>query len=247
MAAGTDPVTGRTLQRSIVFRGSAQEAERYRRELAGEYAERRGVARAAPMVTVGDLLERWLQADHPWRPSTAVGYRSNVRALTVDAALAETRVMSLTPLLVRAAFARWEAAGATRSVIGGRFRVLRSAVGWAYDERVIDDHPIRSMRGPGRVEPRRPLTYGQVRALLSTAEANVLGAVAASDGSWRGRQRRQAVEQDLLLVRLAADSGARRGELSALRFDDLQGVSCGSSGRCPPTRSARPSPANPAG
>ena len=223
VAAGTDPVTGRTLQRSIVFRGSAHEAEKYRRELAGEYAERRGVARAAPMVTVGDLLERWLQADHPWRPSTTVSYRSNVRALTADATLAETRVMSLTPRLVRAAFARWEAAGATRSVIGGRFRVLRSAVGWAYDERVIDDHPIRSMRGPGRVEPRRPLTDGQVRALLSTAEANVLGAVAASDGSWRGRQRRQGVEQDLLLVRLAADSGARRGELSALRFDDLQG------------------------
>ena len=79
------------------------------------------------------------------------------------------------------------------------------------------------MRGPGRVEPRRPLTDGQVRALLSTAESNVLGAVAASDNSWRGRQRRQGVEQDLLLVRLAADSGARRGELSALRFDDLEG------------------------
>ena len=67
VAAGTDAVTGRTLQRSIGFRGSAQEAERYRRELAGEYAERRGAARAAPMVTVRNLLERWMQADHPWR------------------------------------------------------------------------------------------------------------------------------------------------------------------------------------
>jgi len=93
----------------------------------------------------------------------------------------------------------------------------------AYDERVIEDHPIRSMRGPGRVEPRRPLTDGQVRALLSTAETNILAAVADSGSSWRGRQRRQGVEQDLLLVRLASESGARRGELSALRFDDLQG------------------------
>ncbi len=53
-----------------------------------------------------------------------MSYRSNVRVLTADAALADTRVMSLTPRLVRVAFARWEAAGATRSVIGGRFRVL---------------------------------------------------------------------------------------------------------------------------
>jgi len=97
VAAGSDPVTGRTLQRSIVFRGSAEEAEKYRRELAGEYAERRGAARAAPMITVGELLERWLQADHPWRPSTAVSYRSNVRALTADPTLAETRLLWLTP------------------------------------------------------------------------------------------------------------------------------------------------------
>ena len=134
-----------------------------------------------------------------------MSYRSNVRALTADATLAGTRVMSLTPRLVRAVFARWEAAGASQSVIGGRFRVLRSAVGWAYDERVIDDHPIRSMRGPGRVEPRRPLTDGQVRALLSAAETNVLAAVADGDSSGRGRRHRQGVEQDLLLVRLAAN------------------------------------------
>ena len=33
---------------------------------------------------------------------------------------------------------------------------------------------------------------------------------------------RHLAEQDLLLVRLAADSGARRGELAALQFDDLR-------------------------
>jgi len=117
----------------------------------------------------------------------------------------------------------------------------------AYDERVIEDHPIRSMRGPGRVEPRRPLTDGQVRALLSTAETNILAAVADSGSSWRGRQRRQGVEQDLLLVRLASESGARRGELSALRFDDLQGRVLRIERSVSAELSTRPSPANPAG
>ena len=127
IAAGTDPVTGRTLQRSVTFRGSAGEADAYRIELAAEYRARRSVTRAAPMLTVAELLERWLIADHRWKPSTLVGYRSNVRHLIADRRLARTRVVSLTPLEVRRSFARWEAAGASTAVVAGRFRVLRSA------------------------------------------------------------------------------------------------------------------------
>jgi integrase len=205
-----------------MFHGSASDAEIYRAELAWEYAARRAVTRASPLLTVRELLERWLAADHPWKPSTLVGYRSNTRFLMSDD-LARLRVVSLTPRLLRAAFARWSAQGATTSVIGGRFRVLRAAIGWAYDERIIDVHPIRTMRGPGRVEPRRPLGDGDVRALLWAAEAAVLSAIAEDDGRPRARQRRRLAEQDLLLVRLAADSGARRGELAALQFSDLAG------------------------
>ena len=159
----------------------------------------------------------------PWKPSTVVGYRSATRGLIQDRRLADTRVVSLTPVQLRTTFARWSADGVTLSVIGGRFRVLRAAIGWAYDQRIIDVHPIRSMRGPGRVEPRRPLSDDDVRQLLWAAEAAVLSAVAGDDGRSRARQLRRLAEQDLLVVRLAADSGARRGELAALRFDDLNG------------------------
>lgn len=222
VAVGTDPVTGRTVQRSVTFRGDALDAETYRAELATEYAARRSVARAAPLVTVGELLGRWMLADHSWKPSTRVGYASNVRFLSADA-IASIRVASLTPRQVRSAFARWEHDGASISVIGGRFRVMRSAIGWAYDERIIDVHPLRHMRGPGRPDPRRPLPDSLVGALLSVAEADVLEAVANDDGKPRALRHRHAAEQDLLLVRLAADTGARRGELGALRFDDLKG------------------------
>ncbi len=216
VAAGADPVTGRTLQRSVTFYGDEGAAERYRGELAAEYAARRSVARAAPHLSVGELLERWLLADHPWKPSTWVGYRSNGRFLQGDPP-AHARVVSLTPAKVRSAMARWTSDGASPSVIGGRFRVLRSAIGWAYDERIIDHHPIRNMRGPARCEPRKPLHPNEIRRLLATA------AVANDDRSPRSQRYRQAVEQDLLFVRLAADSGARRGEIAALRFDDLSG------------------------
>ena len=129
IAAGTDAVTGRTMQRSVTLRGSATEAERYRAELAGVYAARRSVTRAAPMLTVSELLERWLVADHPWKPSTQVGYASNAGLITADRTLAHRRVVSLTPQIVRAAFARWEVAGASSATVAARFRVLRSAIG----------------------------------------------------------------------------------------------------------------------
>ncbi len=192
IAVGTDPVTARTLQRSVTYRGSAAEADLYRSELAAEYRARRSVTRAAPLLTVAELLERWLIADHPWKPSTAVGHRSNVRHLVADQRLAQLRVVSLTPLEIRRTFARWEATGASASVVGGRFRVLRAAIGWAYDERIIDHHPIRSMRGPGRPEPRRPLEPEELTRLLAVAEHQMVEAVAnvrieADPGTWPNR------------------------------------------------------------
>ena len=55
--------------------------------------------------------------------------------------------------------------------------------------------------------------------------ANVLAqeAEAACDGSTRSLKALHKTEQVRLLVRLAADSGARRGELAALQFGDLAG------------------------
>lgn len=222
VAAGTDPVTGRTLQRSVTFHGPGAAAEVYRAELAAEYAARRSVARPAPMLTVGELSQRWMLADHPWKPSTRIGYASVARRLRVDP-LGAVRVVSLTPHQIRGAIARWHAEGASLSVVGGRFRVLRSAIGWAYDERIIDLHPIRAMRGPPRPEPRKPLTDDEVHAVLCAVETRLLAAVANDDGTPGSLRHRQGAEQDMLLVRLAADSGARRGELAALRFEDLAG------------------------
>jgi integrase len=219
VAAGTDAVTGRTLQRWVTFRGSAVDAEAYRVELALEYAARRSVTRAASMLTVAERFARWRLADHPWKPSTQVGYASNARLIAANRTLAATWVVSLTPQKVRAVFARWEAAGASQATVAVRFRVLRSAIGWAYDERIIDHHPLRSMRGPGRPEPRRPMTDDEIRALLAFADQRAFEAVAND----RNRHSRHLAEQDLLLGRLAADSGARRGEFVALRFDDLDG------------------------
>jgi len=216
VAVGVDPVSGRTVQRSFTFHGCAEEAELHRKELAAEWAERRAVRRAAPFLSVGELLERWLAAHHDWRPATWIGARSNVKALSADP-LAVRRVSTLKPEHVRAAMAAWSSAGASVAVVSGRFRVLRSAIGWAHVERVIDVNPLSGMRGPQRPGTRLHLSNEEVLRLLEAA--NALVACAEPPDA----KRRHKAEQIRLLVRLAADSGARRGELVSLRFDDLHG------------------------
>jgi integrase len=213
-----DPVTGRRRQRSVTVHGTETDADARRVLLLTTGPRTRPTA-----LTVGDLLELWLEADHPWKPATVVSHRSVTRGLRADP-LALLPAARLTPALVRAAMTRWAAAGATLSVVGGRFRVLRSALSWAWDERILAEHPLRGMRSPGRVPPRRPLPDESVRALIAAAETRVLEAHAnhhPGDAGTGGRLRR--AEQDLLLVRLAADTGARRGELAALRLTDLDG------------------------
>ncbi len=123
IAVGLDPVSGRTAQRSFVFRGDIGQAEARRQELAAEWAERRAIRRTAPFLTVGELLERWLGAHHDWRPATGISARSDVMALRADR-LAARRVTTLTPEVVPAAMACWTAVGTSVAVVSGRFRVL---------------------------------------------------------------------------------------------------------------------------
>jgi len=204
------------------FHGALEDAEERRSELASQFAEYRAVRRAAPFLTVGELLERWMVAHHDWRPSTWSSARSNVKALTADV-LADRRVSSLRPEAARQAMARWKEAGASVSVVSGRFRVLRSSIGWAQSESMIDRNPIRDMRGPPRPGTRMHVPVEDIATLMEMSEKLAEKAAGALDGSVSSLHALHKAEQVQLLLRLATDSGARRGELAALRFGDLDG------------------------
>jgi integrase len=62
-----------------------------------------------------------------------------------------------------------------------------------------------------------------VLSLLRMSEVLVEKAEAAFDGSVSSQKALHKAEQVRLLTRLAADSGARRGEMAALKFTDLDG------------------------
>lgn len=226
VVVGFDAVHGRSVQRSFTVHGDAAFAEQRRRELVDDH----GVSRvdfttAGARLTVGELLERFFEAPHLWKPATVVSHRPVIRALMADP-LSRRRLVVLTVGEVRAAVARWQAAGLSVPTVSSRWLVLRSALSWAVGENILRTNPLTGVKGPPRPIPRRHHTMVEVRQLLTTAESAVVRLTAELDAapqSAKWRRLLYSAEQARLLLRVAADSGARRGELAVLRRADLDG------------------------
>ena len=224
VVVGFDPVHLRSVQRSFTVHGDEEAAEHRRRELVDDFGiSRIALASEASRLTVAELLERFFAAPHLWKPATVVSHRHVIRSLVEDA-LGRRRLVALTPGDVRAAICRWQSAGQSVSTVSSRWLVLRSALSRAVGEGILRSNPLAGMRGPARPQPRRHHTLDEVRQILRSAEGSVeeaTVALAASPHSPALQRHLFDAEQGLLLVRLAADSGARRGELAVLRFGDL--------------------------
>jgi integrase len=226
VVVGFDPARGRSIQRSFTVHGDAALAGRARRELVAEYGSaRRDVRCAASVVTVGELLEGYLGSAQLWKPATITSHHHVVSTLAGDP-LCRCRLQALTPAVMRAAICRWRDEGVSVPKVSARWLLIRSAVSWAVAEGLLRLNPLAGMRGRPRPQPRRHHSLDEVRRLLAAAG----DAVASAENAFRRRPGSAAcarrlfdAEQSLLLVRLAADSGARRGELAVLRLPDLDG------------------------
>ena len=219
MALGPDLVTGRSRYRSVTVHGGRAAAEAARARWAAKAELVRSTGRSRPGITIRRLLQEWLAADHGWRPSTLSGYRSVVKFLTHDR-IGARRAVDLTPKVMTAVSAAWRAQGWPEPTVSGRIRVLRSALGWAHVEGILDVFPLDGMHGPPQAGVRLHVPVDQVCAILECARGGVAELKSATTGSLSDLHR---AEQMLLLARLAADSGARRGELAALQIADLDG------------------------
>ena len=222
VAVGRDPVSGRSQYRSLTVHGDREGAPAARERWAAKAELVRSAGRARPSVTIAVLLREWLGTDHGWRPSTVAGYRSVVRFLDQEP-VAMLRVVDLTPAALAGVCTSWRSQGWPDTTISSRIRVLRSAVGWAYAERIVDLHPLDGMRGPPQADVRMHAPVDHVRAILEVAQQQVTVATTGIESTATGEARLHRAEQVLLLTRLAADSGARRGELAALQLSDLDG------------------------
>lgn len=226
VVVANDLVSGRSVQRSFTVHGDLDHAEWRRRDLA----ERFGVDRGALYCegarwSVAELVGRFIAAEHQWRPATRSSHASVVRFLMSDA-LGRVGVAVLAPVNVAEAMRRWRADGGSPALVWGRWAVLHSALSWAAAQGFVRANPIVGMRGPARPAPRKHLLPAEVALLLRTAADQITVAEEALAADPDNRVRWEGLfvaEQTQLLVRLAADSGARRGELAPLRLGDLAG------------------------
>jgi hypothetical protein len=128
VVVGFDPVLARSVQRSFTVHGDADQAQRRQHELAEELGVNRLLfSSEAARMTLSELLVRWAEAPHRWKPATVVSHVSVARALSSDC-VGRRRLALLTPGDVDVAVSRSQASGVPAPTVCGRWLVLRSAL-----------------------------------------------------------------------------------------------------------------------
>ena len=195
--SGTDEA-GRPTQVSRTVHGTKKDARRVAAELTLKPSNAAG-------RTVGDLLSAWIEVNaDAWAPSTLRDQTSRADRIRNDP-------IALMPLarLAPADLDRWHGrlrkAGIGEAAVRNRHAVLRAALTQAVRWGWLTTSPASAVRLKQRKQaPRETMAVADVQAVLLAAATLDAGAG--------------------LAIRLAAVSGARRSELAALRWDDLDGA-----------------------
>ena len=196
---GRDPVTGKPRQVTRTFKGGERAAAKALAALVTE-VETGSFNRTS--ATVSQLLDKWLEAGE-WnqRPRTLYENRRKIDG-RIRPILGHILLAELEPDVIDAAYRMWLGDGLSPTTVHKYHCILsaacRQAVKWGW----IDDPPT-ARSTPPRVEwtEMKVPTPAQVSVLIKAAEDRdpVLGTAVA----------------------LAALTGARRGELIALRWSDI--------------------------
>jgi integrase len=190
--------SGKPTQVSRTVRGGKRDAQRVAAELT---------TKPAPKIagrTVGDVLDAWIDASSPtWAESTRRDALSRVALVKKDP-IVGMQAGKLGVADIERWHARMRKAGVGESSILNRHRMLRSALaqavrwGWL----TVNAASLARLRHPKR-PPRGSMSTDEVTSVLAAA------------GTIDPRAE--------LALRIAALTGARRSELAALRWDDVDG------------------------
>jgi integrase len=201
---GRDPATGRRRRRFFTVRGKREGAER---ALTADLRERDlGNDLDPGRVTVDECLRRWLRdyAAQNVAASTLQRYKGIVEQHLVPG-LGSLRLRDLRPAHIQAAyaaFARRDGRGPRLSAktIFEHHAVLREALNWAVRLQLLGRNPAQAVSPP---RPQRP----EMR-VLSPADAQRLLEVSRPTRYYS-------------LIYLALATGARLGELLAVRWQEV--------------------------
>ena len=190
--------SGKPTQVSRTVQGTKRDAMR----VAAQY-DSAPVATGAGR-TVAEMLDAWIELNEPsWAESTRRDQRSRAKYVSSDR-IGSLGIGRISVADVERWHLRLRKAGVGEAAIRGRHMVLRAgleqAVRWGWVHNNVASHA--RLREPKRA-PREAMTADDVRAVLEAA--------ASLD---------PAAE---LAFRIAAVTGARRSELAALQWVDLDG------------------------
>jgi integrase len=188
--------TGKPTQVSRTVHGSKRDAQRVAAELTVKPARNAGGRK------VGQLLDEWIEIKAPtWAPLTVRDQTSRSALIRQDP-IASMSVASLGVSDIDRWVARLRKSGAGEASIRNQHTVLRAALQQAVRWEWIATNPASAapIEQPKR-QQKGTLTNDEVRALIEAAV--------------------EVHEMAPLAFRLAAETGARRGELAALRWEKL--------------------------
>jgi len=204
--------TGRVLHRSRMFEGTKRAAERELARLVAIVDEERAERQLLPAgwgrdTTINQAIEGWRR--NGWEdlsPNTTGRYEGIWRNYIADS-IGERKIVSLTPYEVESYFRELKKAGlgpkSIRQIRAVLHRACRLARKWSNG---ILPNPIEDTEMPDWALHEQPL---DVRAPFLEELRSILAAAAVDDP-------RLAV-----FIRVVAASGARRSEICALRWSDV--------------------------
>ncbi|MEW6047865.1 MAG: tyrosine-type recombinase/integrase [Bacillota bacterium] len=203
---GRDPATGKRKRLVRGFKGAKREAEQELARLLVEYEQ--GTQVQPSRMTVAEYLRRWLQdyCSVNLRPRTYQGYRMYVERHLIPN-LGQIELGKLLPMHLQSFYSKALREGRLdgKGGLSPRsvqliHRILHEALDHAVKWQLVPRNVADAVEAP---RPRRPemkaLDPAGVRALLKAAEGH----------------------PDEVLIHLAIFTGLRRGELLALRWEDV--------------------------
>lgn len=195
---GRDPSTGKRIRKTVYAptkRGVVEKMKALQAEISVN-----GVLPRPSSASLASFLAEWLStAVHSIKPVTAASYEDQIR-LHVLPTLGEIPLAKLTPAHLQQLYNALLARGLSKRNVQYTHAILRRALGQAVQLQLLRTNPALAVTAP-RPDRREMqiLTPEQVEALARTMEDDPLAP----------------------FFHLALATGARRGELLALRWGDI--------------------------
>jgi integrase len=194
---GNDPVSGQPRQKQVTFTGTETAAGKALRRMASE------ANGANTGTTFGQMLDRWLLQITPTRtPKTVSEYRSKIER-HIRPTLGSVALDKLNAEMLDRAYAKWLNDGLSGSTVHHLHAIVSAACKQAVKWGWISTAPTEKASPPPlRLKEITVPEVGMVDTFYRTALDNRDSMLAAA-------------------IALAALTGARRGELCALRWSDI--------------------------